>query len=481
MAAFVAVSSLAWLGPPLVAPCPRCVGRQVAMHTVRTRGSCGSMLLSDTDSEVVDFATLGETGDTDPVGVLLLSVGAPEKPDDVEEYLYNVFCDPEILTLPPALSWLWKRPLAWFISKTRAAEARESMNAAGGLSPQLRTIEAQAEAMRDQLVERGIDARIYIAMRYWHPFAEDAVRQLIADGITKLVIVPLYPQFSLSTSGSSLRVLERMLYQEPGFPLKSSVVPAWYNRPGYLSAMTELIKASLASLPEGTAERAQILYSAQGLPRKYVEDLQDPYEEQIERSVELLTQALEREGITNGHSLGYQGQFGPERLRWIEPSTPDEISRLASEGVREVVLVPISFVFEHMGTLNEMDCEFAALARERGITSFVRVPTLGTNPTFIGALASVVAEALPDLSRPSMQQINQGVPTSLNMVNEYTTLYAKDQLQLVPQEQPWGLTEQAEVINGRLAMAAITVSVAISADPTLKAMVTMYRAARGLD
>ena len=168
----------------------------------------------------------------------------------LQEYLYNVFCDPEIVTLPPSVAWLLKRPcarphtnqrpiahhlpleprrhvcdacgghsriprphvvgrLAWFIAKTRAAEAKESMQRAGGLSPQLRTIQAQADAMQDALAERGIDGRIYIAMRYWHPFAEEAVQQLVADGLNKLVIVPLYPQFSLSTSGSALRILER--------------------------------------------------------------------------------------------------------------------------------------------------------------------------------------------------------------------------------------------------------------------------------
>lgn len=287
---------------------------------------------------------------------------------------------------------------------------------AGGVSPQLKTIQAQAAAVEEALAERGIDAKLYIAMRYWNPFAEDAVKQLVADGLSKLVIVPLYPQFSLSTSGSGLRVLERLLYSQPGFPLKSSVVPAWYNRPGYLEAMCEQIISSMQSLPEGARGRAHILYTAQGLPRTYVDDLGDPYEEQTQRSVLLLQQRLEKLGVTNNHSLSYQGQFGPERLQWIGPSTADEIVRLTSQGVKELVMVPISYVFEHMGTLNEMDRELAKLAASCGITTFVRVPTLGTNPKFIDALATVVAEALPDLSRPSMQQINEGNPVSLNMV-----------------------------------------------------------------
>jgi len=229
---------------------------------------------------------------------------------------------------------------------------------------------------------------------------------------------------------------------------------------------------------------AHILYTAQGLPRKYVEDaasggLGDPYQEQTERSVQLVTARLAELGVQQAHSLSYQGAFGPEQLRWIEPSTREQIRALAAAGVGSLVLVPISFVFEHMATLNEMDCEYAELASECGMRDFARVPTLDTNPEFIESLATVVMEALPDLSRPSMQQINQGTPVSLNMVNEYTRLYTKDQLQLVPQEQSWGFTEQAELLNGRLAMGAIAVATTIAVDPTLKAGITMSRALRG--
>ena len=183
------------------------------------------------------------------------------------------------------------------------------------------------------------------------------------------------------------------------------------------------------------------------------------------------------------------------------------IRELGAAGAKSLVLVPISFVFEHMGTLNEIDREYASTAKQAGITTFVRVPTLGTDPSFIDTLASVVVEALPDLSRPSMQQINEGNPVSLSIVNEcaddavqtrrnfpaqvcvdpppprpprYTRLYTKDQLQLVPQERPWGFTEQAEVVNGRLAMAAITLSIALTSDPSLKALVAAYRAARNV-
>jgi len=409
-----------------------------------------------------------------PVGVLLLSVGAPASADDVEEYLYNVFCDPEILTLPPALMWALKRPVAWVIAKTRAPAARAAMLKASPNTTQ--TIQAMATQLGGVLGEQGVRSKVYVAMRYWHPFAEEAVEQMKADGIEKLVILPLYPQFSISTSGSALRVLERMLYTQPGFPMKSSVVPSWFNRAGYLTSTARRIADAVASLPEGIRESAHILYSAQGLPKAYVENMGDPYQEQVESTVKLLRVELDAMGISNGCSLAYQGRFGPPRVPWLAPTTSDEITDLAERGTSALVMVPISFVYEHMGTVNEMDIEYSALAAAAGIRSFVRVPTLSTDPGFIDTLASIVTEAIPDLSRPSMQQINEGNPVSLNMVNEYTELYTKDKLQLVPQERPWGFTEQAEIINGRIAMAAVTTAVALSVDPTLKAFVAASKA-----
>ena len=152
--------------------------------------------------DAFDFDTLGERLDTSPIGVLLLSVGSPETKEDVEEYLYNVFCDPEILTLPPAFSWALKQPIAAFIAKTEAPAAREIMESVGGLSPQKATIDQQALALKQELANRGVSSKLYVAMRYWTPFADEAVEQMKADGIQKLVILPLYQQFSLSTSGS---------------------------------------------------------------------------------------------------------------------------------------------------------------------------------------------------------------------------------------------------------------------------------------
>jgi ferrochelatase len=152
---------------------------------------------------------------------------------------------------------------------------------AGGESPQVATIRKQADALKTTLRDRGIDASLFIAMRYWRPFADEAVAEMSKQNVTRLVIIPLYPHFSISTSGSALRVLERMLYTTPGFPMKSTVVPSWFNRPGYVRASARAILRSLHTLPEAERAAAHIVYSAQGLPRKYVEFLGDPYQGQV--------------------------------------------------------------------------------------------------------------------------------------------------------------------------------------------------------
>jgi len=477
---FATLSLSGWLGSAGQRRPPAVGGRR----PVPARVAVAHRMVVEVEAPTGSSTEIGErwrreqaaaANDASPVGVLLLSVGAPASADDVEEYLYNVFCDPEILTLPPALMWALKRPVAWVIAKTRAPAARAAMLEASPNTTQ--TIQAMATQLGGVLGEQGVRSKVYVAMRYWNPFAEDAVEQMKADGIEKLVIIPLYPQFSISTSGSALRVLESMLYSTPGFPLKSSVVPSWFNRPGYLESTARRIADAVASLPEGIREDAHILYSAQGLPRAYVENMGDPYEEQVEMTRRLLRMELDRLGVSNKCSLAYQGRFGPPRVPWLSPTTSDEIQTLAERGTAALVMVPISFVYEHMGTVNEMDREYAALAAAAGIRSFVRVPTLSTDPAFIETLASIVTEAIPDLSRPSMQQINEGNPVSLNMVNEYTDLYTKDKLQLVPQERAWGFTEQAEIINGRIAMAAVTTAVALSVDPTLKALLAVSKAA----
>jgi len=361
------------------------------------------------------------------VGVLLLNLGGPESPDDVRPFLFNLFADPEIIRLP--LPFL-QRPLAWLISSSRAKQSQANYQQIGGGSPLRRITEEQAEALRHVLADRGTEASIYIGMRYWYPFTEEAVAQIKRDGIEKLVVLPLYPQFSISTTGSSFRLLERLWLEDPALQrVVYTAVPSWYERPGYTESMADLIAQELDKLenPDG----AHIFFSAHGVPVSYVEEAGDPYQREIEHCTELIMKSLNR---PNPHTLAYQSRVGP--VEWLQPYTEDAIEQLAQQGVKDLVVVPVSFVSEHIETLQEIDIEYREIAEEAGIHGFHRVPALNTHPRFIADMADMVTEALV-----APRQLFSDVVQPDKKVKIY------------PQERSaWGLTPVAEVWNGRLAM-----------------------------
>jgi ferrochelatase len=361
------------------------------------------------------------------VGVLLLNLGGPDKLEDVRPFLFNLFSDPEIIRLP--LPWL-QRPLAWLISTLRADKSQENYKKIGGGSPLRRITEAQAQALEASLKQHGHEATVYIGMRYWHPFTEEALTCIKRDRIEKLVILPLYPQFSISTSGSSFRLLER-LWQEDGDlqTLDYTVIPSWYKRPGYLKAMAQLIATELDQFPDPNA--AHLFFSAHGVPVSYVTEAGDPYQHEIEECTALILKALNR---PNSHTLAYQSRVGP--VEWLKPYTEEAIPELAHQGVKDLLVVPISFVSEHIETLEEIDIEYRELAEHEGIERFRRVPALDTHPIFIEDLAALVNEALaaPNLGLAQVTQM-------------------KKKVKMYPQERwQWGMTTAAEVWNGRLAM-----------------------------
>ena len=361
------------------------------------------------------------------VGVLLLNLGGPEQLQDVRPFLYNLFSDPEIIRLP--FAWMQK-PLAWIISTLRYQKSQENYKAIGGGSPLRRITEEQAIALQGSLQEKGHDIQVYVGMRYWNPFTEEAVAKIKRDQIEQLVILPLYPQFSISTSGSSFRVLEKLWEQDPSLQkIDYTVIPSWYNRPGYLQAMTELIEQEIEHCDH--PEQVQIFFSAHGVPVSYVEEAGDPYRDEIEGCTAAIMQTLNR---PNPHVLAYQSRVGP--VEWLKPYTDEVILELAKEGVKELVVVPISFVSEHIETLEEIDMEYRELAEEAGIEKFNRVPALNTHPVFINDLAEMVIEAL---NAPNIKFSDVAHP------GKKTKMY--------PQESwEWGLTTTAEVWNGRLAM-----------------------------
>ncbi|MBD2683137.1 MULTISPECIES: ferrochelatase [Nostoc] len=361
------------------------------------------------------------------VGVLLLNLGGPDKLEDVGPFLYNLFSDPEIIRLP--FRWLQK-PLAWFIATRRTRTSQENYKQIGGGSPLRRITEAQGEALKEQLGYLGQEANIYVGMRYWHPYTEEAIAQLTQDNVEQLVILPLYPQFSISTSGSSFRLLEKLWQEDPKLQrIDYTVIPSWYKQPGYLQAMAELIVQELDQFPN--PDEVHVFFSAHGVPKSYVEEAGDPYQQEIEECTALIMQTLNR---PNTHTLAYQSRVGP--VEWIQPYTEDALKELGTQGVKDLVVVPISFVSEHIETLQEIDIEYREVAEEAGIHNFRRVPAPNTHPVFINALAELVIDALKNPSFKLSQAAQM-----------------KKRVKMYPQERwEWGLTTSAEVWNGRIAM-----------------------------
>lgn len=361
------------------------------------------------------------------VGVLLLNLGGPDRLEDVRPFLFNLFSDPEIIRLP--FPWLQK-PLAWVIATRRVKTSQENYRQIGGGSPLRRITEAQALALQQHLQQKGTEAQVYIGMRYWHPFTEEAIARIKRDRIEKLVILPLYPQFSISTSGSSFRLLEKLWKEDPSLAeIEHTAIPSWYQRPGYLQAMAQLITQELDQC--ANPDEVHLFFSAHGVPVSYVVEAGDPYQEEIEHCTELIMKTLNR---PNPHTLAYQSRVGP--VEWLKPYTEDAIPALAAQGVKDLLVVPISFVSEHIETLQEIDMEYRELAEESGIENFHRTPALDTHPIFINDLADLVLEAL---HAPSLKLAE--------------VMHPKKKVKMYPQERwEWGLTTAAEVWNGRLAM-----------------------------
>ncbi|XP_059624469.1 ferrochelatase-2, chloroplastic isoform X3 [Cornus florida] len=346
----------------------------------------GALLTSNTQ----DISSAPLTGDQ-KIGVLLLNLGGPETLNDVQPFLFNLFADPDIIRLPRLFRFLQK-PLAQFISVLRAPKSKEGYASIGGGSPLRRITDAQAEELRKALCDKNVPAKVYVGMRYWHPFTEEAIEQIKRDGITKLVVLPLYPQFSISTSGSSLRLLESIFREDEYLVnMQHTVIPSWYQREGYIKAMANLIEKELKFFD--SPGKVMIFFSAHGVPLAYVEEAGDPYKAEMEECVDLIMEELEKRRITNAYTLAYQSRVGP--VEWLKPYTDETIIELGQKGVKSLLAVPISFVSEHIETLEEIDVEYKELALKSGIEKWGRVPALGCEPTFISDLADAVIESLP--------------------------------------------------------------------------------------
>ena len=316
-------------------------------------------------------------------GVLLFNLGGPETLADVRPFLYNLFSDPDIIRIR---SRVLRNSVAWLIATTRQKKSRGLYRQIGGGSPLRRITEEQASALEARLAARGVAARAYVGMRCWKPTIDDAVSAIASDRISRLVALPLFPQYSVTTTGSCFNHFKAVLARARlASRIKVSYVEHWYEEPRYIEAMADRIREV-----SGGAGGFHLLYSAHSIPARYVAE-GDPYLEQTRRTMERIDAQL---GNPAPSMLAFQSKVGP--VRWLEPSTRDVILRLARDGTRRVVVVPISFVSDHIETLQEIDILYKQLAAGAGIAEFARAPSLNLHPRFIEALSDLVVRALQE-------------------------------------------------------------------------------------
>lgn len=319
-------------------------------------------------------------------GILLFNLGGPETQDDVRPFLYNLFSDPEIVRIPIRAL---QRPLAWIISTARQKKSAANYALIGGGSPLRRITDEQAEALRCEMSRRGIEAGVYVGMRYWHPFTEAALDRIARDGIDELILLPLYPQFSVSTTGSSFKDFVSRLDRRGGLRhIRRRYITRWQTHPSYIRALAGMISEELAKFPDPDPARIHLLFSAHSVPVSYI-DQGDPYLRQTEETVAAVTALL---GDRSPAHLSFQSKVGP--VKWLEPSTDHKLRELRALGAEQVLAIPISFVSEHIETLYELDILYRDLAAEIGIPCYRRVAAFNTRPEFITAMADLVQEKI---------------------------------------------------------------------------------------
>ena len=336
------------------------------------------------------------------LGVVLFQLGGPDSSAAVEPFLYNLFCDPDIINFFGAS--LARRPLARWIAHRRAGVVREHYDAIGGHSPIRRLTELQARKL-EQALAPDFDARCFIAMRYWHPFSREAVEAMHSAGIDLLVLLPLYPQYSFATTRSSLKEWRR-IFSTRGSSHGSAASPApreivieeFHLHPQYIEALVRNIETALARFAD--RRNAELVFSAHGLPLSLIAR-GDPYQRQVEETVAAV---MARGGWPNAHTLCFQSRVG--RQKWLEPSLTHTLERLPRKGKRHLLIIPISFVTEHIETLHEINIEARAHALAAGVEQFEVMPALDDSPDFIAALASLVraAVAAPAAATPAVSK-----------------------------------------------------------------------------
>ncbi len=335
------------------------------------------------------MAGITEEGGAEKIAVVLFNLGGPDCPAAVRPFLFNLFLDPAIIGLPVFL----RAPLAAFIAWRRAPVARAVYAKIGGASPLLKLTEEQAAALERALAAAppsGRETKVFIAMRYWRPMSDETARAVKDFDPGRVLLLPLYPQFSTTTTASSLSDWRRAA-EAAGLTAPTSEICCYPTQRGFVRAQADLIGDGLAKAGNEPGRPPRLLFSAHGLPKKII-DRGDPYVWQVERTAAAIIEALGLSGLKGlDWTICYQSRVGP--LEWIGPGIDDELKRAAVDKV-PVVVAPIAFVSEHSETLVELDIEYRRLAAQWGVPGYVRVPAVGVATDFIGGLAELVFRAL---------------------------------------------------------------------------------------
>ncbi len=307
--------------------------------------------------------------------IILFNLGGPDKQESVEPFLFNLFNDPAIINIPS----IFRYPLAKFISKKRAPIAKNIYKEIGNKSPILELTQDQAKSLENNLLKKG-NYKCFVVMRCWHPRASDVIKKVREYNPEEIILLPLYPQYSASTSGSSINEWGDLCKKE-NYYVKTKTICCYPTENNFIASHISLIKKTLKVIKDNNFK---LIFSAHGLPRSKIKK-GDPYQWQVEETVKKIMSNLENENLD--YVISYQSRVGP--LKWIKPST-DEIIIKYSKEKKGIVIVPIAFVSEHSETLVELDIKYKKLAEKNGCGFYKRVPTLGIEKSFIKGLTELV-------------------------------------------------------------------------------------------
>ena len=318
---------------------------------------------------------------TSKIAVVLFQLGGPDSLEAVEPFLENLFRDPDIIDFPFAK--ITREPLARLIASRRSKKVRAYYERIGGKSPIGELTVFQAQALEREL-QKSVDARVFVAMRYWHPLTQEAVAQIQKEEYREVVLLPLFPQYSMTTTGSSVNEWNRRFRGDKHDHPPVKLIKHFYDHPLYVEAIVDNINGTFKRFGRLDRSEVHLVFSAHGVPAKVIEQ-GDPYQQHVEATVQLV---MERGGWKSPHHLCYQSKVGP--AAWLKPSLDETLHVLASSGVKHVLVVPITFVTEHLETLHEIDIETRTEAEHLDIQQFEMMPALNDHPTFIRALADLI-------------------------------------------------------------------------------------------